>query len=150
MIEDPDRYISRFKEAGANILNVHYEACTHLHRTIQRIKNEGMKAAVTLNPHTPVSSLEEIIQEVDMVLLMSVNPGFAAQKFIENTYSKIERTKELILKKNANCLIQIDGGVNLSNAQKLVDLGADSLVAGNAIFVTDNPLETIAQFKQIK
>lgn len=150
MIEDPDRYISRFKEAGANILNVHYEACTHLHRTIQRIKNEGMKAAVTLNPHTPVSSLEEIIQEVDMVLLMSVNPGFAAQKFIENTYSKIERTKELILKKNANCLIQIDGGVNLSNAQKLVDLGVDSLVAGNAIFVTDNPLETIAQFKQIK
>lgn len=147
MIVDPDRYISRFKEAGANILNVHYEACTHLHRTVQQIKKEGMKAAVTLNPHTPVALLEDIVPEVDMVLLMSVNPGFAAQKYIENTYNKVSQLKELILRKNAHCLIEVDGGVNLENGKKLHELGADALVAGNSIFSTENPQETIAQFK---
>jgi ribulose-phosphate 3-epimerase len=149
MIVDPDRYISRFKEAGANILNVHYEACTHLHRTVQQIKKEGMKAAVTLNPHTPVSLLEDIIGDVDMVLLMSVNPGFAAQKYIENTYNKVSQLKELILRKNATCLIEVDGGVNLQNGKKLTELGADALVAGNSIFSTDDPKDTIAQFKAL-
>ncbi len=149
MIVDPDRYITRFKEAGANILNVHYEACTHLNRTVNQIKKEGMKAAVTLNPHTQVELLEDIINEVDMVLLMSVNPGFAAQKFIENTYNRLGRLKEMILRRNANCLIQVDGGVNLNNAKKLMDMGADALVAGNAVFATENPTETIAQFKAL-
>jgi ribulose-phosphate 3-epimerase len=149
MIVDPDRYITRFKDAGANILNVHYEACTHLNRTVNQIKKEGMKAAVTLNPHTPVELLEDIINEVDMVLLMSVNPGFAAQKFIENTYNRLARLKEMILRKNANCLIEVDGGVNLQNAKKLMDMGADALVAGNAVFATENPIETIKQFKDL-
>lgn len=149
MIVDPDRYISRFKEAGANILNVHYEACTHLHRTVQQIKKEGMKAAVTLNPHTPVSLLEDIIGDLDMVLLMSVNPGFAAQKYIENTYNKVSQLKELVLRKNAACLIEVDGGVNLQNGKKLTELGADALVAGNSIFSTDDPKDTIAQFKAL-
>lgn len=149
MIVNPDRYITRFKEAGANILNVHYEACTHLHRTIQQIKREGMKAAVTLNPHTPVFLLEDIISELDMVLLMSVNPGFAAQQFIENTYNKVSDLKNLILKKNANTLIEVDGGINLDNAKKLKDLGADAMVAGNSIFSTENPKETIAMFKSL-
>lgn len=147
MIESPERYITRFKEAGAGILNVHYEACTHLHRTIQQIKAEGMKAAVTLNPHTPVCLLEDIIGDLDMVLLMSVNPGFAAQEFIENTYNKVSQLKTLITRKNAHCLIEIDGGVNLDNASKLISLGADALVAGSAVFSTDNPSETIKQFK---
>ncbi len=149
MIVDPDRYITRFKEAGANVLHVHYEACTHLNRTVNQIKKEGMKACVTLNPHTPVELLEDIVEDLDMVLIMSVNPGFAAQKFIENTYSRIARLKELILRKNANCLIEVDGGVNLQNAKKLIETGADALVAGNAIFATENPLETIAQFKAL-
>lgn len=147
MIVDPDRYVSRFKESGADILNVHYEACTHLHRTIESIKKEGMKAAVTLNPHTSVSMLEEIIGEVDMVLLMSVNPGFGGQRFIENTYDKVRRLKEMILKKNANCLIEIDGGVGLSNAGKLREAGADVLVAGNAVFSAPDPKAVIQQLK---
>lgn len=149
MIEDPDRYITRFRVAGANILNVHYEACTHLHRTIDAIKKEGMKAAVTLNPHTPVHLLTDIISELDMVLLMSVNPGFAAQRFIENTYNKIAQLKELILSKNSMSMIQVDGGVNLDNAPKLIEMGADSLVAGNAVFATEDPKATIAQFKAL-
>ncbi len=149
MIVEPDKYISRFKEVGANILNVHYEACTHLHRTVQQIKKEGMKAAVTLNPHTPVHLLEDIIGDLDMVLLMSVNPGFAAQKYIENTYNKVSQLKELILKKNARTLIEVDGGVNLENAAKLKELGADALVAGSSIFSTPDPKETIAKFKAI-
>jgi len=149
MIVDPDRYITRFKEAGANILNVHYEACTHLHRTVQQIKKEGMKAAVALNPHTPISLLEDIIGDLDMVLLMSVNPGFAAQKYIENTYNKVSQLKELILRKNVACLIEVDGGVNLQNGKKLKELGADALVAGNSIFSTDDPKDTIAQFKAL-
>ncbi len=149
MIVEPDKYITRFKEVGANILNVHYEACTHLHRTVQQIKKEGMKAAVTLNPHTPVHLLEDIIEDLDMVLLMSVNPGFAAQKYIENTYNKVSQLKELILKKNTDTLIEVDGGVNLDNAGKLKELGVDAIVAGSSIFSTPDPKETIAKFKAI-
>lgn len=147
MIVDPDRYITRFREAGADILNVHYEACSHLHRTIQSIKKEGMKAAVTLNPHTPVSMLEEIVKEVDMVLLMSVNPGFGGQRFIENTYDKVSRLKEMIERKNANCLIEIDGGVDLTNASRLRAAGADALVAGNSVFSASDPKSMIQQLK---
>ncbi len=147
MIVDPDRYITRFREAGADILNVHYEACSHLHRTIQSIKKEGMKAAVTLNPHTPVSMLEEIVKEVDMVLLMSVNPGFGGQRFIENTYDKVSRLKEMIERKNANCLIEIDGGVDLTNASRLREAGADALVAGNSVFSASDPKSMIQQLK---
>ncbi|MDR1678156.1 MAG: ribulose-phosphate 3-epimerase [Prevotellaceae bacterium] len=149
MIVEPDRYISRFKEAGANILNVHYEACTHLNRTLNQIRKEGMKAAVTLNPHTPVVLLEDIISDADMVLLMSVNPGFAAQSFIENTYNKVSQLKELILRKNANCLIEVDGGINLENAKKLSALGADAFVAGNSIFATPDIKAAIAEFKAL-
>ncbi|MCR5298849.1 MAG: ribulose-phosphate 3-epimerase [Paludibacteraceae bacterium] len=147
MIVDPDRYITRFREAGADILNVHYEACSHLHRTIQSIRKEGMKAAVTLNPHTPVSMLEEIVKEVDMVLLMSVNPGFGGQRFIENTYDKVSRLKEMIERKNANCLIEIDGGVDLTNASRLREAGADALVAGNSVFSASDPKSMIQQLK---
>lgn len=149
MIVQPEKYITLFKDAGANILNVHYEASRHLHRTIQQIKAEGMQAAVTLNPHTSVSLLEDIICDVDMVLLMSVNPGFGGQKFIENTYKKVSQLKELILRKNSNALIQIDGGVNLETGKKLVELGANSLVAGNFVFKSENPTETIAQLKAL-
>nr|WP_321409361.1 ribulose-phosphate 3-epimerase [uncultured Carboxylicivirga sp.] len=147
MIVEPDRYIEAFKNAGANIYNVHYEACTHLHRTVQSIHNAGMKAGVTLNPHTPVALLENIISELDLVLLMSVNPGFGGQKFIENTYNKIEQLKELILKKNSRALIEVDGGVDNSNAQKLINTGADVLVAGSYVFKSKNPVETISLLK---
>ncbi|MCU4166679.1 ribulose-phosphate 3-epimerase [Carboxylicivirga caseinilyticus] len=147
MIVEPDRYIDAFKNAGANIYNVHYEACTHLHRTVQSIHNAGMKAGVTLNPHTPVALLEDIISELDLVLLMSVNPGFGGQKFIENTYNKIEQLKELILKKNSRALIEIDGGVDNSNAKKLINTGADVLVAGSYVFKSKNPVETISLLK---
>ena len=134
MIVDPDRYVKRFKEAGTDILNVHYEACTHLHRTIQSIKTEHMKAAVTLNPHTPVSVLEDIIGDLDMVLLMSVNPGYGGQKFIEHTYEKVSRLKELVEKSGSDCLIEIDGGVNAQNAILLKNAEADTGVAGSSIF----------------
>lgn len=147
MIVNPDLYIQRFAEAGADILTVHYETCNHLHRTLQSIKNENMKAGVVLNPHSPVHLLEDIITECDMVLLMSVNPGFGGQKFIENTYSKIESLKNLILRKNASTLIEVDGGVDIHNARKLIDCGADVLVAGNAIFKAKNPTEMILQLK---
>ncbi len=149
MIVQPERYVTLFKEAGADILNVHYEASTHLHRTIQHIKDEGMKAAVTLNPHTPISVLEDIICDVDMVLLMSVNPGYGGQKFIENTYKKVAQLKELIQEKESNALIQIDGGVNLDNGKKLVKLGADSLVAGSFVFNAKNPTKTIAELSAL-
>ncbi|MBS2099126.1 ribulose-phosphate 3-epimerase [Carboxylicivirga linearis] len=149
MIVDPDRYIKAFKNAGADIYNVHYEACTHLHRTVQSIHKEGMKAGVTLNPHTPVAQLEEIITDLDLVLLMSVNPGFGGQKFIENTYPKIERLKELILKKNSSALIEVDGGVDNTNARKLLDCGADVLVAGSYVFKSKNPVQTISLLKEI-
>jgi ribulose-phosphate 3-epimerase len=149
MIVDPDRYVKRCKEAGADILNVHYEACTHLHRTIQSIKAEHMKAAVTLNPHTPVSVLEDIIGDLDMVLLMSVNPGYGGQKFIEHTYEKVSRLKELVEKSGSDCLIEIDGGVNAQNAVLLKNAGADAVVAGSSIFGAADPKAVIQEMKSI-
>lgn len=148
MIVEPDRYIKNFAALGANILTVHYEACTHLHRTIQAIKAEGLKAGVALNPHTPISVLEDIIQEVDLVCLMSVNPGFGGQSFIENTYQKIKKLKTLIEVKNAKALIEIDGGVSDKNARQLSAAGADVLVAGNAVFKDENPAEAIIRLKE--
>ena len=150
MIVDPDKYISQFKKAGANILTVHAEACTHLHRTIEAIKQEEMSAGVSLNPHTAVNDLEDIIQDIDLVLIMSVNPGFGGQKFIENTYRKIERTRNLIDKNGSKAKIEVDGGVNLTNAPKLIEAGADVLVAGSFIFGSDNPSETITALKAVK
>ena len=149
MIVDPDRYISTFKKLGADILTVHYEACTHLHRTLQAIKAEGMKAGVALNPHTNVDLLEDIIKEIDLVCIMSVNPGFGGQSFIENTYSKVEKLKALINKKNATTLIEIDGGVTNNNAKQLANAGADVLVAGSYVFGAQDPIATIAGLKEI-
>ena len=149
MIVDPDRYISTFAKLGSDILTVHYEACTHLHRTLQAIKAEGMKAGVALNPHTPVAFLEDIIQEVDVLLLMSVNPGFGGQSFIENTYKKVLQAKKLIEQAGASTLIEIDGGVSLKNAKALVEAGADALVAGSFVFNAANPIQTIADLKHI-
>jgi ribulose-phosphate 3-epimerase len=149
MIVDPDRYISTFAKLGSDILTVHYEACTHLHRTLQAIKAEGMKAGVALNPHTPVVLLEDIIQEVDVLLLMSVNPGFGGQSFIENTYKKVRQAKMLIEQAGASTLIEIDGGVSLKNAKALVEAGADALVAGSFVFNAANPIQTIADLKHI-
>ena len=149
MIVDPDRYISTFAKLGSDILTVHYEACTHLHRTLQAIKAEGMKAGVALNPHTPVSVLEDIIQDVDVLLLMSVNPGFGGQSFIENTYKKLRQAKTLIEQAGASTLIEIDGGVSLKNAKALVEAGADALVAGSFVFNAANPTQTIADLKHI-
>jgi len=148
MIVDPDRYLNDFKQAGADILTVHLEACTHLHRTISAIKDLGMKAGVALNPHTSVGLLKDIIADIDLVCLMSVNPGFGGQKFIENTYSKTSELKDLIIQKNSSALIEIDGGVNQDNAGKLMAAGASVLVAGNFVFGSDNPIETIAKLKQ--
>ena len=149
MIVDPSRYISTFAKLGSDILTVHYEACTHLHRTLQAIKAEGMKAGVALNPHTPVALLEDIIQEVDVLLLMSVNPGFGGQSFIENTYKKVRQAKKLIEQAGASTLIEIDGGVSLKNAKALVEAGADALVAGSFVFNAANPTQTIADLKHI-
>jgi ribulose-phosphate 3-epimerase len=149
MIVDPSRYISTFAKLGSDILTVHYEACTHLHRTLQAIKAEGMKAGVALNPHTPVSLLEDIIQEVDVLLLMSVNPGFGGQSFIENTYKKVRQAKTLIEQTGASTLIEIDGGVSLKNAKALIEAGADALVAGSFVFNAANPTQTIADLKHI-
>jgi len=148
MIVEPQKFINECKQIGAMMMNVHYEACIHLHRTISAIRQAGMKAGVTLNPHTPVELLQDIIQDVDLVLLMSVNPGFGGQKFIENTYEKIARLRELILKKNARTLIEVDGGVTLENAPKLYTAGADVLVAGNAVFKSDDIINTIKQLKK--
>ena len=149
MIVDPDKYISTFAKLGANVLTVHYEACNHLHRTLQAIKAEGMKAGVALNPHTNVDLLEDVIQDIDLVCIMSVNPGFGGQSFIENTYAKVEKLKALINKKNAATLIEIDGGVTNKNAKQLVDAGADVLVAGSYVFSAQDPIATIADLKQI-
>ena len=149
MIVDPDRYIKTFAKLGSNILTVHYEACTHLHRTLQAIKAEGMKAGVAINPHTPIAVLEEIINDIDLVCIMSVNPGFGGQSFIENTYSKIERLKDLIIRKNASTLIEIDGGVTNKNAKQLVEAGANILVAGSFVFKAENPSQTIADLKRV-
>jgi ribulose-phosphate 3-epimerase len=147
MIVEPEKYVEEFIDYGADLVSVHYEACTHLHRTINLIQSKGAKAGVVLNPATPVLLLEDIISEVDLVLLMSVNPGFGGQKFIENTYKKIAETKDLILSNNSTALIEVDGGVNLDNANKLFDAGADVLVAGNAVFSTENPAKTIELLK---
>lgn len=149
MIVDPSRYISTFAKLGSDILTVHYEACTHLHRTLQAIKAEGMKAGVALNPHTPVALLEDIIQEIDVLLLMSVNPGFGGQSFIENTYKKVRQAKMLIEQAGASTLIEIDGGVSLKNAKALVEAGADALVAGSFVFNAANPTQTITDLKHI-
>ncbi|TDS52718.1 ribulose-phosphate 3-epimerase [Myroides indicus] len=149
MIVDPDRYIKTFSELGADILTVHYEACTHLHRTIQAIKTEGMRAGVALNPHTPVAVLEDIIQDLDLVLIMSVNPGFGGQSFIENTYNKILKLKAMIDAKEAQVIIEVDGGVNNKNAKALTEAGAAALVAGNFVFSSKNPINTIADLKEI-
>ena len=149
MIIDPDRYISTFKKLGADVLTVHYEACTHLHRTLQAIKAEGMKAGVALNPHTNIDLLEDVIQDIDLVCIMSVNPGFGGQSFIENTYAKVEKLKALINRKNASTLIEIDGGVTNKNAKQLVDAGADVLVAGSYVFGAQDPIATIADLKEI-
>lgn len=147
MIVEPEKYVEEFINMGADLVSVHYEACMHLHRTINFIQDKGAKAGVVLNPSTPVLMLEDIIAEVDLVLLMSVNPGFGGQKFIENTYKKIAETKDLILSNNSTALIQIDGGVNLDNAAKLFEAGADVLVAGNAVFSSENPEKTIELLK---
>lgn len=149
MIEDPDRYTQLFKDAGADVLTVHIEACTHLHRSIQNIKSLGMKAGVALNPHTSIHLLEDIIADIDLVCVMSVNPGFGGQKFIENTYTKVIALKKLIIEKQSTALIEIDGGVDLNNYRKLIQAGADVLVAGNTVFGSANPKETITQLKQI-
>jgi len=149
MIVDPDRYIKTFADLGMDYLTVHFEACNHLHRTIQAIKNEGMKAGVALNPHTNVMQLEDTIQDIDLALVMSVNPGFGGQSFIENTYSKVEKLKEMITKKNATTLIQIDGGVTNKNAKQLAEAGADVLVAGSYIFRSENPTETIVELNNL-
>ena len=149
MIVDPDRYISTFKNLGADILTVHYEACTHLHRTLQAIKAQGMKAGVALNPHTSISLLEDTIQDIDLVCLMSVNPGFGGQSFIENTYDKVIALKELITRKGANTIIEIDGGVTSKNAKQLADAGADVLVAGSYVFKSEDPTKTITDLKAL-
>ena len=149
MIEDPDRYTQLFKDSGADILTVHIEACTHLHRSIQNIKALGMKAGVALNPHTSIHLLEDIIADIDLVCVMSVNPGFGGQKFIENTYTKVTALKKLITEKKSKALIEIDGGVDLNNYKKLLAAGADVLVAGNTVFGSENPTQTITQLKQI-
>lgn len=149
MIINPDQYIERFAEAGAASLTVHYEACVHLHRTIQLIKEQGLKASVCLNPHTPVELLSDIIEDLDMVLIMSVNPGFGGQKFIENSYRKISRLKELILQKKCSTLIEVDGGINLQVGEKLYKEGADVLVAGSFIFNSENPKDIISDFKRL-
>ncbi len=149
MIVKPERYIKTFADLGSNILTVHYEACTHLHRTIQEIKDSEMMAGVAINPHTKVDLLSDIISDIDLVCLMSVNPGFGGQSFIESTYRKVSRLKEIITNANSNCKIEIDGGVSDKNAKKLLEKGADILVAGNHIFKNDNPTETIGKLKNL-
>ncbi len=147
MIVNPDQYIKEFKSIGADILTVHYEACTHLHRTLQAIKLEGMQAGVALNPHTPINALEDVIMDIDLVCLMSVNPGFGGQSFIENTYKKVIQLKHLIEQSGSKAKIEIDGGVTDQNAHKLVSAGADVLVAGSFVFKADNPTETIKNLR---
>ncbi|MBP3353040.1 MAG: ribulose-phosphate 3-epimerase [Bacteroidales bacterium] len=149
MIVDPMKFVKEVKGINGNIMNIHYEVSTHLHRSIQQIKEAGMKAAVTLNPHTPVALLQDIITDLDMVLLMSVNPGFGGQKFIPNTVNKVAELKELIIKRGSNALIEVDGGINLETGKLVVDAGADALVAGNFVFKSENPIETIAALSQL-
>jgi ribulose-phosphate 3-epimerase len=149
MIVSPDNYLENFAELGADILTVHYEACTHLHRTIQRIKDLKMKAGVAINPHTPIASLKSIIKDLDLVCVMSVNPGFGGQSFIEETYEKVLELNSLIKKHNSKAIIEIDGGVNSLNAKKLIDCGANALVAGSFVFKSENPTQTISELSSI-
>ena len=149
MIVDPMKFVKEVKDSNAYLMNIHYEVSTHLHRSIQQIKEAGMKAAVTLNPHTPVSLLQDVVTDLDMVLLMSVNPGFGGQKFIPNTVNKVAELKELILKKGSSAIIEVDGGINLETGKLVVDAGADALVAGNFVFKSENPIETIAALKAL-
>ena len=149
MIVQPERYVEAFHKAGADILTVHYEACTHLHRTIQQIKAQGMKAGVSLNPHTPVSLLEDIIKDIDVVLLMSVNPGFGGQSFIEQTINKVDKLKKLIIESNSHTLIEIDGGVNFETGKRLVNAGADAHVAGSFVFNATDPEANIKGLKEL-
>ncbi len=149
MIVDPDRYIQAFADLGADVLTVHAEACTHLHRTIQAIKDAGMQAGVALNPHTPVSVLEDVIADIDVVCIMSVNPGFGGQKFIQNTYAKVRKLRTMIAAHKSATLIEIDGGVNATNCTDLVEAGADVLVAGSFVFSSENPTETIKKLRQV-
>ena len=149
MIVDPDRYIKTFAELGSDVLTVHYEACTHLHRTLQAIKAEGMKAGVALNPHTNINVLEDTIKDIDLVCIMSVNPGFGGQSFIENTYEKVQQLKALITSKGASTLIEIDGGVTSTNAKALKNAGADVLVAGSFVFKSSEPVQTIKELKKL-
>jgi ribulose-phosphate 3-epimerase len=149
MIVNPDQYLKSFADAGAAVISVHYEACTHLHRSLQAIKALNVKAGVAINPHTNISLLADVIKDLDLVCVMSVNPGFGGQKFIEQTYAKVEALKSLIIQNNATTLIEIDGGVDFNNARKLVDCGADVLVAGNTVFGHTNPAEAITQLKTI-
>ena len=150
MIVQPERYIQEFKDYGADILTVHYEACTHLHRTLQAIRQAGMQAGVSLNPHTPIDVLEDVLDEIDLVLIMSVNPGFGGQKFIDRTFDKIRRINQLREENGKSFLIEVDGGVNEGNVKSLIDCGADVLVAGNAVFATPSPQDTIAKLKNIR
>ncbi len=149
MIVDPDRYTKAFADAGAHVLTVHVEACTHLHRTLTNIRNHGMKAGVAINPHTPVESIKEVLDLCDVVCLMSVNPGFGGQSFIENTYQKVRTLRAMITAAGTSTLIEIDGGVSLTNAKLLTDAGANVLVAGNTVFGSANPTQTIAELKQL-
>lgn len=149
MIVRPENFVEAFRKAGAEMISVHVEACPHLHRNIQQIKGLGAKAGVAINPHTPVSQLENIVQDIDLICMMSVNPGFGAQKFIENTYQKIRDLKALLTARKSRALIEIDGGVNLSNARPLLEAGADVLVAGNVVFTASNPREIIQQLKRV-
>ena len=149
MIVNPDNYLENFAELGADILTVHYEACTHLHRTLQRIKDLKMKAGVAINPHTPIVSLKSIIKDLDLVCIMSVNPGFGGQSFIEETYEKVKELNSLIKKQNSKAIIEIDGGVNSQNAKKLIDCGANALVAGSFVFKSENPTKTISELSSI-
>ena len=149
MIIQPERYFEEFKNSGADIITFHYEASNHLHRSIYAVKELGIKVGVVLNPHTNITLLEDVINDVDLILLMSVNPGYGGQKFIENSYNKIAQLKNLIIQKNSNALIEVDGGVTLSNAKKLVETGADILVAGSSVFKSENPVETISRLKSL-
>jgi ribulose-phosphate 3-epimerase len=149
MIENPDQYVAEFAKCGAAILTVHFEACTHLHRTIQLIKSNGMKAGVALNPHTSVDVLKTIIEDVDLVLIMSVNPGFGGQKFIANSIDKVQETRNLIDASKSKAVIEVDGGVNLETGQLLINAGADALVAGSFVFGSQNPSQTISDLKQL-
>lgn len=149
MIVDPDRYVEKFRDLGVKYLSVHYEACIHLHRSLQKIKDLGMKAGIALNPHTPSHFLTEIASEADFILIMSVNPGFGGQSFIENSYNKVRRIKELLIDKAPKCLIEVDGGVSKDNAASLIEAGADILVAGNSIFGSENPVKAISDLKHI-